>query len=795
LAADRKLDAGGPRSLQEALAAQQANFHHWEKLKDCIDQFIDIMLNYRQSGHPGGSRSKVYAMVSLLLSGVMRWDIRHPEKRFGDRFALAAGHTVPLVYATLAVLNETLRTRFERTNDQRFRVFEEQKRALFWQDLLGFRHNRGLPGHAEMEGKTLLLKANTGPSGHGSPPSAGQALALERAGAHGVNVWAIEGEGGLTPGAAHETLNSAYGLGLTNFHYIIDWNDFGIDDNPVSRYVYGTPRDWFEAHGWRVSEASDGADWRSVTSALLEVVHGPNPENRPSMMFMRTRKGRNYYKYDNKSHGSPHKMNDELFWKTKKDFMDKYGVQFVGYGDPAPKGSAAIERQERENLEIVAGVIRGDDALVDYTSDRLVELGDSVPNAIDGFKLDTSKNPVDDPELYAFENYPEAMWAAPGDKKPNRAALAAWGGWVNAWCQHKYGRPLFIALSADLADSTNISGFAKGFGDFGGHGWFLHDDNPDGVLLPQGITEFTNAGVATGIANVNFSEKPYEDFNGFYAACSTYGSFVYLKYGPMRLFSQLAQDTPLKVGKVLWVAGHSGPETAEDSRTHFGIFSPGVTQLFPEGHVVDLHPWEYNEVPVVIAAGLRSGAPVVALHLTRPPIDIPDRQAMGMPSHFEAAKGAYVVRPYREGQPRMGVVLVQGTSTTNNLTKVLDELDAEGINVKVVAAISPQLFALQDASYRDAVYAPEERLDAMAVTNRARRLMSDWIDPGVSASYTLSSDWDDRWRTGGSVDEVIEEAHLSPRHILEGIRRFAEERDRRLGALKRHLDRLGAGGK
>ena len=62
----------------------------------------------------------------------------------------------------------------------------------------------------------------------------------------------------------------------------------------------------------------------------------------------------------------------------------------------------------------------------------------------------------------------------------------------------------------------------------------------------------------------------------------------------MRLFSQLAQDCELKVGKVLWVAGHSGPETAEDSRTHFGIYEPGVTQLFPEGKVIDLHPWEFN---------------------------------------------------------------------------------------------------------------------------------------------------------------------------------------------------------
>ncbi len=76
-----------------------------------------------------------------------------------------------------------------------------------------------------------------------------------------------------------------------------------------------------------------------------------------------------------------------------------------------------------------------------------------------------------------------------------------------------------------------------------------------------------------------------------------------------RLFSQMAQDCQYKIGKVIWVAGHSGPETADDSRTHFGIFAPGVTQLFPEGTVINLHPWEYNEVPVMLAAALNQTAP------------------------------------------------------------------------------------------------------------------------------------------------------------------------------------------
>ena len=154
-------------------------FPYWEKTKDLIDQLIDIILNYRQSGHPGGSRSKIHALVVMMLSGVMRWDIRHPEKRFADRFVLAAGHTVPMIYCTLAVLNEALRIKYEQTGDDKYLVPNAEKRALYWEDLLDFRRRGGLSGHAEMEGKTLFLKFNTGPSGHGSPAAAGEALAFE----------------------------------------------------------------------------------------------------------------------------------------------------------------------------------------------------------------------------------------------------------------------------------------------------------------------------------------------------------------------------------------------------------------------------------------------------------------------------------------------------------------------------------------------------------------------------------------------------------------------------------------
>src|SRR6478735_2127455 len=109
-----------PSSVDALYESASRDFERYEVVKDLVDECIDLALNYRQSGHPGGSRSKVHMLLSLMLSGGMRWDLRRPWLPFGDRFVLSAGHTVPLIYTTLAVLNETLRARHARTGDERF---------------------------------------------------------------------------------------------------------------------------------------------------------------------------------------------------------------------------------------------------------------------------------------------------------------------------------------------------------------------------------------------------------------------------------------------------------------------------------------------------------------------------------------------------------------------------------------------------------------------------------------------------------------------------------------------------
>lgn len=751
---------------------------HLEKLGDAVDHLIDIILNYRQSGHPGGSRSKMHMFLTLLLSGHLKFDIRHPEKRFADRFILGAGHTIPLVYTTMSVLDGIMRKKYEETKDEKYFLREEF--SVFPEDLLKFRRNKGLSGHAEFANKTLFLKFNTGPSGHGITAATGEALALKRAGANGVKVVVIEGDAGLTPGGFHETANSSWGLGLDNLFFLVDWNNFGIDDHPLTNTVYGGPREWFGCHGWRVIGTEHGSDFSEVYNTIDELFDTNEIiKNTPNVAWFKTRKGRGYLKYDNSSHGAPHKLNSELFWETKKGFQEKYGVKFSGFGQSAPSDKDELMKQFKENIEVVMNVILSDKELVDFVSERLIQIAQTVPEEIAEFKLPDA-NPFKDKTIYDYKNYPEELFAKPGTSAANREGFSKWGAWINSYTYKKYGRPVFIAMSADLADSTQISGFAKPYGDFKGYGWYDRETNLDGVLLPQEITEFVNSGICTGIASVNLSKKPFEEYNGFYSASSTYGSFAYLKYGMMRLFSQMAQDCEVKLGKTIWVMGHSGPETAEDSRTHFGIFAPGVRDLFPDGHVIDLVPFEHNEVPVLLGRALELDVPIIVVVLTRPAIKIPDRNALGLASHLEAAHGAYILKDFEEGLEPMGTVIVQGTSSTQSVINVIEDLKKAKLNVRIISAPSYELFRRETEDYKNKVLPWKLFHDAMIITNESIKLMNHWIANPIVKEYSLSSDWDNKWRTGGSVEEIVEEAHLDPKHVFEGIEKFVKDREKRL---------------
>ena len=79
----------------------------------------------------------------------------------------------------------------------------------------------------------------------------------------------------------------------------------------------------------------------------------------------------------------------------------------------------------------------------------------------------------------------------------------------------------------------------------------------------------------------------------------------------------------------------------------------------------------------MLGAALAKDVAIIALHLTRPGVTIPDREKLGLGSYELAAKGAYVLRDYKGG-PKQGVIMVQGTMSTYNLIRALDAIENLG---------------------------------------------------------------------------------------------------------------------
>ena len=90
------------------------------------------------------------------------------------------------------------------------------------------------------------------------------------------------------------------------------------------------------------------------------------------------------------------------------------------------------------------------------------------------------------------------------------------------------------------------------------------------------------------------------------------------------------------------------------------------------------------------------------------------------------------------------------------------------------------MFQRQDDAYQTRVATAHDWLDSTVITNGGRRMMRDWIAHKVSEEFAMSPDWDNRWRTGGSVEELKREAHIDPASLLAGINKFAAARNLRL---------------
>ena len=805
-----------------------------------------VMLgNYAQTGHFGGPLAYTPFNVTAHLLGPerggMRYDIRRPKHPFGDKFMMAAGHSVPTCYALYMILGQAMERRFKQTGDKRYQVDPEV--ALLPIDALGFRRGAGalktllsdqgladdplfaqakargikaLSGHAESIDVTNDV--NGGPSGVGVATAAGKAAFWDMVGAvDAPKVIALEGEFAMTEGHAQELKTQALALQVgKRLRVILSDNNAGIDDVLLGGVVPAKYADSYKLHdqwssyGWNVLTVEDGADYGQIAASYAEMENTDPSDKRPMILIAKTTKGYWPSAADGKlgsvkqivsyaSHPYGQKMNSDYFVALAESFEQRFGISFDGIRNGAVTDPKQRLIQFKTNIDKVMSVL-DQNGLGDWLADRLVEIGDGVKDdrklAIDNktdpfldealrvanLPTETQKLKVKNPSSGAEKEISVSLFKKAGEPAGARRAISEVIKWMNAVTQNR-----FITLAADLSESINVE-----HGSLWGH--YDPETNPSGTRVKAAIQEAGNVATAIGLVSQSASVDP-EKFSGVWALSGTYGAFTPLMYTPARVWSQQNQDSRFRMGVLHILAGHSGPETAADGRTHFGIFATQVWRLFPRGQVIHLNFWDYNDVAAgyFAAAEIAARDPkvgVIIIEVARPDNPVADRSAFADKDIKAASKGFYVIRDFTPGKPRHGTVIAQGASSTVNLVKILPRLEQAGINVKIISAVSEELFDRQPEAYRNAVLPPEALLDAMVVSTGTRRVMPAKNLGPMTDEYSLTSDWDNQWLTGGLEGEVIEEAHLDPESIFAGISRFAAERDKRLAAQTAQLQAL-----
>ena len=249
-----------------------------------------------KAGHPGGSLSAA-DLFTYLYFKELRVDPANPQWEDRDRFVLSKGHTVPGLYAALALRG----------------FFPEE-------DLLTLRHiGSHLQGHPNMN-LTPGIDMSTGSLGQGISAAAGMALAAKYQ-KKACRVYALLGDGEIQEGQVWEALMFAAHYQLDNLCVIIDNNGLQIDGNVADvMSPYPIPEK-LKAFGFQVAEI-DGHDFDQTEAAFDQA---KATKGAPFAIVMKTVKGKGVSYMENQAGWHGKAPSDEEFAKA----MDELSAQLA----------------------------------------------------------------------------------------------------------------------------------------------------------------------------------------------------------------------------------------------------------------------------------------------------------------------------------------------------------------------------------------------------------------------------------------------------------------------------------
>ncbi len=693
-----------------------------EKMAKITRGLMFAALEASQSGHPGGSSAKTEQLLALALGGNLAFDPVNPKNPGRDRVVWSAGHCTPLIYGGLALFYESLR----RVGRQ---FSPAVVRPVFPEDLLRFRHSDGPQGHAEPQ--YPLVDSATGSSGHGLSAAGGIAVAHQSCGLD-TKVWVIMGDAESEEGMSYEARNLLSTVGAKNLIVTLDYNHFGIDGN-INEVISSDYLNHWLGLGWNVIK-TDGHNF-------LELIYGYRlaaagfGNGLPTVVLCRCVKGKFYGAKENTSdsHGSPAKH-------------EEYVALMKGLGFDIPGEAGKVMADIAKVLELLSE----NDAV--FVNKKLEEAAQKIrPEAELEEKMKTAlagRPFVRPTSIRRPQTLPPELVFAPGTKVATRKATQAWFKWL-------MGQTAFFYVGAgDLAKSILTSAAENVYG-------LINKNNPLGRGIRFGIAEQNMAMFSCALTQ-DVLPGGFQPVSVF----TSYGVFTSIMSNAVRMALIGNYLKPETKGFFIVLAAHDGPETGEDGPTHHGLFWMSLFNAYPGIKVYK--PLDANETVEMLFYALEKGEPI-ALSVTRPDVPVLDRAKDGAPPASEAVNGAYVYKKFKNNGGRKIVLAICGGQVLANTMEAMPELEAKGLDVKIIAVTSPELFEelrKNNPTKAQEILPDEER--ALVTT-----LHNGW--PGFLYPFLLPSDYPrraigiDKFLKSGTVSEMYELAELTSRDIVRKV--------------------------
>jgi transketolase len=500
------------------------------------------------------------------------------------------------------------------------------------------------PGHPEY-GITVGVETTTGPLGQGVSNAVGMALAekllaeeFNRPGHQIVDhyTYVFLGDGCLMEGISHEVCSLAGTLKLNKLIALWDDNGISIDGKVVSWFNEDTPKR-FEAYGWNVIRDVDGHDAEAVSAAITKAKNS----DKPTLICCKTAigKGSPNMAGSDKVHGSP--LGATEIAATRVALNWPYAPFEIPKDIYAAwdfkKRGQALEHEWNKQFQAY--------------KNKYPELASELQRRMQG---DLSKD--FSATLNAYLKTCESKAESVATRKASQNAIEALAPAV----------PEFMGGSADLTGSnlTNWSSCKAVRGDQ----WGNH--------INYGVREFGMSAIMNGIA----LHGGYIPFGGTFLTFSDYSRNALRMAALMKLRS-------------IFVFTHDSIGLGEDGPTHQSVEQVASLRLIP--NLMVWRPCDTTESGVAWGAAIERKNGPSALIFSRQTCPFVSRSAAQVK---EIARGAYVLRDPKS--TKIDAVMIATGSEVALALQAAQQLEKDGIGVRIVSMPSTTVFDQQDAAYK-----------------------------------------------------------------------------------------------